>query len=128
MEVLDLRGQAEDFSGAGLPVAHFPLGLRGSAIAFRHLDSDFPYLLNIPQSQIEALLAARARELGVEVAWSRQVTGVEQDDGEVRVRCADGTVERAAYVVACDGIRSVVRDSLGAPFPGGPQPGLGPRG
>jgi rifampicin monooxygenase len=106
-----------------LPVPSFPLGLRGAAIGFRHLNSDFPYLLDLPQSEIEALLAARATDLGAQISWSRQAVGVEQDDAEVRVTLADGAVIRGGYLVACDGIRSFVRESLGIPFPGAENPG-----
>jgi 2-polyprenyl-6-methoxyphenol hydroxylase-like FAD-dependent oxidoreductase len=123
MEMLDLRGQAGRFTEAGLAVPTFPLGLKGAAISFGGLDSDFPYLLDIPQSQIEALLAARATELGAEIRWSAQVTGMEQDADEVRVRLADGSLERAAYVVGCDGTRSFTRQAAGLPFPGAPNPG-----
>ncbi len=123
MEMLDLRGLAETFARAGLPVPSFPLGLRGAAIGFRHLNSDFPYLLDLPQSEIEALLAARAGDLGVQIGWSRQVVEVEQDEAEVRVTLADGEVARGAYLVACDGLRSSVRESLGIPFPGADNPG-----
>ena len=84
--MLDLRGQAARFAEAGLAVPTFPLGLKGAAISFGRLDSDFPYLLDMPQSQIEALLAARATGLGAEIRWSAEVTGIEQDAGEVRVR------------------------------------------
>ena len=123
MEMLDLRGQAGVFAGAGLPVPSFPLGPKGAAIGFGVLDSDFRYLLDIPQSQIEQLLAARAVELGAEIRWSAQVAGIEQDDAGVRVAVADGTVVPAAYAVACDGVRSFVRDAIGMPFPGFPNPG-----
>jgi len=123
MEMLDLRGQAEVFADAGLAVPSFPLGPRGAVIRFGRLDSDFPYLLDMPQSQIEQLLAARAAELGAELRWSSEVMGIEQDDDEVRLALAGGRTERAAYVVACDGIRSFVRQSLGMPFPGAPNPG-----
>jgi len=123
MEMLDLRGQAEIFAETGLAVPSFPLGPRGAAIRFGRLDSDFPYLLDIPQSQIESLLAARAAQLGAELRWSSEVAGVEQDDDEVRLTLAGGQAERAAYVVGCDGLRSFVRQSLGVPFPGAPNPG-----
>jgi 2-polyprenyl-6-methoxyphenol hydroxylase-like FAD-dependent oxidoreductase len=123
MELLDLRGLAGRFTGAGLAVPSFPLGLKGAVIRFGRLDSDFPYLLDIPQSQIESLLAARATELGADVRWSCQVSGIEQDDHEVRVKLADGQIERADYVVGCDGIRSFVRQTLEIPFPGAPNPG-----
>jgi 2-polyprenyl-6-methoxyphenol hydroxylase-like FAD-dependent oxidoreductase len=123
MEVLDLRGQAGRFAEAGLAVPSFPLGPKGAAIRFGRLDSDFPYLLDMPQSQVETLLAARASELGAEIRWSAQATGIEQDASEVRVTLAGGGVERAAYVVGCDGIRSFTRQAAGLPFPGAPNPG-----
>src|SRR5216683_1479806 len=123
MEMLDLRGQAGRFTAAGLAVPSFPLGPKGAVIGFGRLDSDFPYLLDMPQSQIETLLAARAVELGAEIRWSAQVTGIEQDAEGVRVTLADGGVERAEYVVGCDGIRSLTRQAAGLPFPGAPNPG-----
>jgi hypothetical protein len=51
MGMLDLRGLAETFARTGLPVPSFPLGLRGAAIRLRRLDSDFPYLLDLPQPE-----------------------------------------------------------------------------
>ena len=123
MELLDLRGQAARFAGAGLPVPSFPLGPKGAVIGFGRLDSDFPYLLDMPQSQIEALLAGWATGLGADLRWSAEVTGIEQDASEVRVTLADGTVERAAYLAGCDGIRSFTRQAAGLPFPGAPNPG-----
>jgi 2-polyprenyl-6-methoxyphenol hydroxylase-like FAD-dependent oxidoreductase len=123
MEMLDLRGQAERFAQVGFPVRSFPLGLRGAAIDLRRLDSDFPYILDVPQSRVEELLEARARELGAEIRWSSSVTAIEAGDGEVRLTLQDGSVEHAAYLVGCDGIRSFVRDSLGIPFPGAANPG-----
>jgi len=123
MEMLDLRGQAGAFTAAGLPVPSFPLGLKGAAINFGRLDSDFPYLLDIPQSQIETLLLDRATSLGATLRWSCEVTGIEQDDHEVRVRLASGETERADYLVGCDGLRSFVRQAAGLPFPGAPNPG-----
>ncbi len=123
MEVLDLRGQAGRFTEAGLAVPSFPLGPKGAVISFGRLDSDFPYLLDLPQSQIETLLASRAAELGAEIRWSAEAAAIEQDAGGVRVTLADGGVEQAAYAVGCDGIRSFTRQAAGLPFPGAPNPG-----
>ena len=123
MEMLDLRGEAGRFAAAGLPVRSFPLGLKGTAIDLARLDSDFAYLLDMRQSEIEELLAARALELGAEIRWSTAVAGIDQHADEVRLTAEDGTVTHAAYVVGCDGIRSFVRQALGVPFPGFPNPG-----
>jgi 2-polyprenyl-6-methoxyphenol hydroxylase-like FAD-dependent oxidoreductase len=123
MEMFDLRGQAGRFIADGFPIPSFPLGLKGSAIGFHRLDSDFRYILDMPQSRIEELLDSRAREQGAQIRWSSRVTGIEAGDQEVRLTLADGRVERAAYVVACDGLHSFVRDALGIPFPGAANPG-----
>jgi 2-polyprenyl-6-methoxyphenol hydroxylase-like FAD-dependent oxidoreductase len=123
MEMLALRGQASIFDDAGLAVPSFPLGPRGAKIDFGVLDSDFPYMLDIPQSQIERLLLARAIEAGADIRWSATVTAVTQDDHGVSVALFDGSKERADYLVACDGVRSFVRESAGIPFPGIHNPG-----
>ena len=123
MEALDLRGQATSFADAGLAVPGFPLGPRGAKINFGVLDSDFPYMLDMPQSQIERLLLARALELGAEVRWSATVTAVSQDDDGATVALADGTQVRAAFVVGCDGVHSFVRSAASIPFPGINNPG-----
>jgi 2-polyprenyl-6-methoxyphenol hydroxylase-like FAD-dependent oxidoreductase len=123
MEMLDLRGQADTFAAAGLAVPSFPLGLKHAAIGFGRLDSDFPYLLDMPQSQIEQLLAARASDLGAEIRWSSPVTRIAPEAAQVRVTLADGTAVRGDYLVGCDGSRSFVRESAGLPFPGAANPG-----
>jgi 2-polyprenyl-6-methoxyphenol hydroxylase-like FAD-dependent oxidoreductase len=123
MEVLDLRGQAENLAAAGLSVPSFPLGPRGAKIRFGILDSDFPYMLDLPQSQIERLLLDRAVELGAEIRWSATVTSITQDDTGVTVSLADGSQEQAEYVIGCDGVRSFVRHAAAIPFPGIHNPG-----
>jgi 2-polyprenyl-6-methoxyphenol hydroxylase-like FAD-dependent oxidoreductase len=123
LEALDLRGEAGRFAGAGLAVPSFPLGPRGARIDFSVLDSDFPYLLDLPQSEIERLLLARALDLGAEVRWSTTVTSVTQDDTGVRVALAEGGEARADYVVGCDGVHSFVRNEMAIPFPGIHNPG-----
>ena len=123
MEALDLRGQAGLFARTGLPVPSFPLGPRGAKIRFGILDSDFPYMLDLPQSQIERLLLDRAIALGAEVRWSATITSVTQDASRVTVGLADGSQEQAEYVIGCDGVRSFVRHAAGIPFPGIHNPG-----
>jgi flavin-dependent dehydrogenase len=46
------------------------------------------------------------------------VTGLTQDDTGVDVHLSDGESMRAAYLVGCDGGRSVVRKAAGIEFPG----------
>jgi 2-polyprenyl-6-methoxyphenol hydroxylase-like FAD-dependent oxidoreductase len=123
LEVLDLRGQAEVFARAGLPVPGFPLGPRGAMIDFSRLDSDFPYLLDLRQSEIERLLLARACEAGAQVRWSASVAAVAQDETGATVSTDDGEQVSARFVIGCDGVRSFVRTSAALSFPGIHNPG-----
>ncbi|MFJ8043410.1 FAD-dependent monooxygenase [Kitasatospora sp. NPDC096147] len=70
------------------------------------------------QSTVEAVLADRAAELGAELRFSTRLVSLAQDaDGVTAVTEHTGTGERrtirARYVVASDGWRSAVRESLG---------------
>jgi 2-polyprenyl-6-methoxyphenol hydroxylase-like FAD-dependent oxidoreductase len=123
MESLDLRGQARVLAEAGLPVPSFPLGPRRAVISLRGLDSDFPYILDIPQSEMERIFAAWAARCGAEIRWSSQVTTVEQDAAGVTATLESGLRIHGAYLVGCDGVHSLVRESAAVPFPGVPNPG-----
>ena len=86
-----------------------------------HSSEHFPPFVNVSQTEVEDALLARADDLGVDVGWSREVSGLEQDDAGVtlHVTTPDGPSQlRARYVVAADGVRSRVRDLLGLEFPG----------
>jgi 2-polyprenyl-6-methoxyphenol hydroxylase-like FAD-dependent oxidoreductase len=84
--------------------------------------SDFPtrhnYGLGLWQKHIERILAGWVDELAVTIRRGREVTGFTQDDDGVDVRLADGAPMRAAYLVGCDGGRSVVRKAAGIEFSG----------
>jgi 2-polyprenyl-6-methoxyphenol hydroxylase-like FAD-dependent oxidoreductase len=116
IEVLDQRGIAERFLAEG-QVAQV------AGFAFNRLDiSDFPtrhnYGLGLWQKHIERILAGWVDELAVTIRRGREVTGFTQDDDGVDVRLADGAPMRAAYLVGCDGGRSVVRKAAGIEFSG----------
>ena len=116
IEVLDQRGIADRFLSEG-QVAQV------AGFAWMRLDiSDFPtrhpYGLGLWQSHIERILARWIEELGVPTYRGREVTGFTQDDAGVDVELADASSLRAAYLVGCDGGRSVVRKAAGIDFPG----------
>jgi 2-polyprenyl-6-methoxyphenol hydroxylase-like FAD-dependent oxidoreductase len=116
IEVLDQRGIADRFISQGRPmqVARFadtPLDL-----------SDFPirhsYGLALWQRRFEEILAGWVDELPVRMYRGREVTGFTQDADGVTVRLSDGESLRAAYLVGCDGGRSLIRKAAGIQFPG----------
>ena len=116
IEVLDQRGIAERFLAEGE-------AMQVQAFAGVPLDiSDFPtrhnYGLALWQSHFERILAAWVGELGVPIAREREVTGFAQDETGVDVELSDGRSLRAAYLVGCDGGRSVIRKAAGIEFAG----------
>jgi 2-polyprenyl-6-methoxyphenol hydroxylase-like FAD-dependent oxidoreductase len=116
IEVLDQRGVADRFLAEG-QVA------QAAMFATTVLDmSDFPtrhpYSLGIWQNRIERIMAAWIAELPVRIYYDCEVTGFAQDDAGVDVERSDGHPLRAAYLVGCDGGRSVIRKAARIEFPG----------
>ncbi|MEU7184847.1 monooxygenase [Streptomyces sp. NPDC045470] len=122
VELMDQRGLLDRFLPLGRPVPGWHFAQLPTHLDFSVLDSRHGYTLFLAQAHTEALLAERARELGVEIERGHEVAGIGQDgDGvDLKVRGRDGSVAtiRARYVVGCDGGRSVVRQSAGIAFPG----------
>jgi 2-polyprenyl-6-methoxyphenol hydroxylase-like FAD-dependent oxidoreductase len=116
IEVLDQRGIADRFLSEGqvAQVAGFAwIRLSISDFPTRH-----PYGLGLRQKHIERILAGWVGELKVPIYRGREVTGFTQDDTGVDVETSDGQLLRAAYLVGCDGGRSLIRKAAGIEFPG----------
>ncbi|GAA2840699.1 FAD-dependent monooxygenase [Crossiella cryophila] len=75
------------------------------------------WYLHIQQIELERFLGQYATELGLEVRRGVEVTGFEADEDGVTVHLDDGEV-RVAWLVGCDGGRSLVRRQGGFDFPG----------
>ena len=72
---------------------------------------------SISLQSLEALLAARAEALQVEIRRGTELTGFDADANGVTVR-AGGLTIRTDWLVGCDGGRSTVRKLAGFEFPG----------
>ncbi|MFB9623236.1 rifampin monooxygenase [Nonomuraea helvata] len=121
IEVMAQRGLLERFLAHG---RQHPLGGFFAAITKpspNGLDTAHGYVLGIPQTITERLLAERAAELGAEIRRGCELVGLSQDDQGVTADLADGTRLRSRYLVGCDGGRSTVRKLLGVAFPGEPS-------
>jgi 2-polyprenyl-6-methoxyphenol hydroxylase-like FAD-dependent oxidoreductase len=121
IEVMDQRGLLERFLAHGqqYPVGGFFAGIDKPSPD--RLDTAHPYVLGIPQTTTDRLLAERATELGTEIRRGCELVGLSQDDHGVTAELADGTQLRSRYLVGCDGGRSTVRTLLGVGFPGEPS-------
>ncbi len=122
LELLDQRGLAEAFLAAGrtVPGWQFTATLR-TPLDFSVLTSPHPHALLLAQSRTEALLEGRARALGVRIHRGHEAIALKHEDDsvEVQLHTPNGpTTVRAAYVVGCDGARSIVRRTAGIAFPG----------
>ncbi|MEV4315911.1 FAD-dependent monooxygenase [Actinocrispum sp. NPDC049592] len=69
------------------------------------------------QDELEPILLAAAVDLGADVRFDSEVQGFRQRDDKVEVT-VDGEVIEADYLIACDGARSEIRESLGIAFKG----------
>lgn len=81
----------------------------------------FPPFVNISQSEVEELLAARLAELGVPIHHGHRLTDLRQDaDGvEATFHTDHGAVTHAStYLVGTDGAHSGVRHAAGIGFEG----------
>lgn len=118
IEVMDQRGLLERFLAHG---KQYKIGGYFAGIIKPwpdRLDTAHSYILGIPQTITDRLLAEHAAEVGVEVRRGCELVGLSQDEDGVTVELADGTQLRSRYLVGCDGGRSTVRKLLGVGFPG----------
>jgi 2-polyprenyl-6-methoxyphenol hydroxylase-like FAD-dependent oxidoreductase len=95
-------------------------------LTFDELDSPFPFVLLLPQSQTERVVARYLTHLGTEVERRVELVAFEQDEDGVRatLQPAHGGQETAnvSYLIACDGAHSPVRHALGLSFSGEDYP------
>jgi putative polyketide hydroxylase len=77
-----------------------------------------PLIWYCPQSRLEPLLLAAARQRGGDVRYGTELVSFAQDEQGVTATIRDRTtgtssVVRADYLAACDGAHSHIRDTLG---------------
>ena len=86
------------------------------------LKSIYPFALDLPQSQTEALLIAHLEKLGGHVERNMKVTALIQKENSIAitVKNAKGDHEtiNASYLIAADGYHSTVRELANIPYQG----------
>jgi 2-polyprenyl-6-methoxyphenol hydroxylase-like FAD-dependent oxidoreductase len=122
IRLLDRRGLYERLVGntdpptptPGFMFAAFPLPLH-------ELAHNPVYSVLVPQRKLEAMLAERAEELGVEIRGGHSLTGLAQKDDLVAIDVdgPNGAYRlETRYLVGADGGKSITRKLAGIDFPG----------
>jgi 2-polyprenyl-6-methoxyphenol hydroxylase-like FAD-dependent oxidoreductase len=139
LELLDRLGLADTVLELGRRVhtiAFYDGEKRRAEISLSDLGGDFPFLLVLPQSQLEAVLTQRLRQKsGLAVKWNHRFDAVqcEEDAIVATVEKLEGTALgyivphwetmvkkrfaiRARFLVGADGHNSLVRERLGIEY------------
>jgi 2-polyprenyl-6-methoxyphenol hydroxylase-like FAD-dependent oxidoreductase len=126
LELLDRIGVTRGLLDAAQQVAvaefHGDAGLLKRIDLAELVDSQFPFALTLPQTEIESVLEGRFDELGGVVEREISLVGLDQDADGVRIglRAKDGGERQvtADWLIGADGAGSTVRGELGCSFPG----------
>lgn len=125
LELFEKVKLADAAVARGVPVTEFNVFSEGKR--FLHLDihaleTPHPYLVMLPQPDVETLLACRLAEYGVTVERGVELSTLAQSPDAVLVglRRHGGKPEHThvPWVIGCDGAHSTVRQQLGIPFVG----------
>lgn len=125
LELFEKIGITEPLLAAGVRVKGLNVydGKRRLArIAVSPLDTPYPFVLSVPQSQTERILAAALRQYGVQVDWRTTFEGLSSGPESVvaHLRLPRGQQAdcRSAWLIGCDGADSTVRHALNLSFSG----------
>ena len=125
LELFDHVGIVNQFLKRGHRCDAINLYSHGKAlvqIPFAHLDSSYPYVLMMPQSETEKLLTEHLEKSKHKVDRSLELIDVKQQDNQVisTIRHANGKTETITsdWLIACDGVNSSIRQKFSIDFPG----------
>jgi 3-(3-hydroxy-phenyl)propionate hydroxylase len=127
LEIAQRLGALEGFLKIGLPWTGGRSFYRDTEVLHFKMPTDhnqkLPPMVNLAQYSIEQILLDRAEALPglIDIRWQTRLTGIELQSGgaALSVSTPAGDYRLATdWVVACDGGRSFVRESLGLPLQG----------
>jgi len=129
MHALDL---SEAMVSDGYPMSDYGLWEEGKSIlaaSFRDVDTPYPFVLGLPQSRTERHLSGALIDNGGAIRRRTRLIEIESTGDPARddakavalLEGEDGKRFRveADWLIGCDGNRSLVREQMGAGFPGG---------
>lgn len=120
MAILDSLGLGDAFRAEGAPLAAIRIIdvtgrlVRSPTTTFRASDAGEPFFgVSLLTARIVELLAAAARASDRIEILSADVASAEKTDDGFRLSMDDGSILEAAFVIAADGQRSLVREAAG---------------
>lgn len=131
LELLQELGMAGSFMEAGLKIKRghaFSNSRKIGSLSFEDCPGPFNFVLSLPQNRTERLLEQTLNRRNPRALLRRAtVTAIAEQPDHVVVRyChpdeAHEQTIRAAYVIGCDGIHSLVRQQAGFSYAGQPYP------
>jgi 2-polyprenyl-6-methoxyphenol hydroxylase-like FAD-dependent oxidoreductase len=125
LEIFDNLGIAEEAIKHGRKLYGANIhddGKRIAHLSIDKIDSFFPFVLSLPQSETERILARLVESLGIKIERPVTFTTLEQDAEGVTtiLRHADAREEscRTAWLIGCDGAHSNVRKAASLNYQG----------
>jgi len=122
LEVFASRGLVGPWLDEGIEIPTTHYAMLSSRLNLSGLESDYPFVLFIPQVRTEELLERHAIGAGVRVLRGLEVSGITATEAGVSataVGATAGQVEFSGrYLVGCDGRRSIVRAASGIGYTG----------
>jgi 2-polyprenyl-6-methoxyphenol hydroxylase-like FAD-dependent oxidoreductase len=123
---LDMRGLYHAFGGdEGPPKPAYGWMFAGVSLNFLGIEDNPMYALLLQQPRLVRLLEKQARDLGVDIRWSQELTALRAGADHVALTvdaCGRSYPLDTGYLVGADGGRSAVRKSVGIGFPGHTSP------
>jgi len=125
LEVLEDIGATAPLLETGIHCSRFVFRQQSHEIGqleFSKLHARYPMALTLPQTDTERILRDRLQALGGSIHWDHSVSALEDREAKVllHIKTPQGpTTIEATYVIAADGLHSVVRQAKGIEFHGG---------
>ena len=127
LEVFETMNVIEPVLNAGLRLRGIRIHNQREQIAgveLSSIQSPYPFVLSLPQSETERMLIERLASFGVSVERNRELVDLTQTDSGVHAvfRDAGGREEaiESPWLIGCDGAHSATRHLLGMEFQGAP--------
>lgn len=125
IELLDQMGLLDRFKSIGHPcdaINLFSDGKHLAKLSLKDINSIYPFILMLPQSETEKILEENLKELNHTVERSTELIDVQCNSDIVTstLKSSDGHTETVTshWLIACDGANSMVRQKCGIYFPG----------